>query len=448
MRVISRVGVYWFLAGVAVAGCDESRSRGGSQGIGPGGGKADDPVSFIEEDNYGPVAQYLKSNANFPVPGADGADGDGQADEGGDGQADGDGGGQADGGGDSCTGFQCNDGACIDATWKCDQIDDCAGAEDEANCPADGGGDGDADGGGDGGDGGDGGGESCSGFACNDGTCIDASWKCDQENDCAGGEDEANCPADGGDGGGGETCGGFTCNDGTCIDIDWVCDELVDCQGGEDEASCVSDGDGVSIDPTFIPQRDTQAVTASCLATWTVAGATTGSLAAKAATSGCVGGGLAVGFFSGGTGFAAAGVCFAGNASNADAIAGGVFGALSGLTGGLVFCEGGALDLATQAFSKLVETQSVPLYKVETKTKTCDPCAVPQGAPEPARVDCVPPSKPHHPCKSHHWHVYSWQVNQNPETCECHNNKREEVLCYDPVGDPDIASDPLWNVCL
>ena len=289
-------------------------------------------------------------------------------------------------------------------------------------------------------------------FSATTGTCIISEWKCDQYVDCAGGEDEAGCsPSD--DGGGGDdgaaTCDGFECNDGTCIESSWVCDELVDCQGGEDESGCQIAPDGpVGFDPDFAAANDTQAVSGSCLAMWTTAGATTGSLAAKAATTSCASGGVLLGFVSGGTTLGAAAVCFLGNVSNADVIAGGVFGALSGLTGGLVFCEGGALDLATSAIRDLVESKPVPVYKIEPKDKACDPCPVPDTPPEPDRVDCVPPSKTHEPCKSHHWHIYSWQVNQNPETCECHNNKREEVLCYDPVGDPDTANDPLWNVCL
>lgn len=31
--------------------------------------------------------------------------------------------------------YTCNDGQCIPATWECDDYDDCAGAEDEADCP-------------------------------------------------------------------------------------------------------------------------------------------------------------------------------------------------------------------------------------------------------------------------------------------------------------------------
>ena len=427
-----QVAACFVVVAVASSGCDDSRSRGASQGI--AGSKADEPVTFIEEDNYGPIAQYLHSNADFPVPSGNdadnGQDGDG-APGGSEGGDDGD-----DGNNEACSGFQCNDGTCIEASWKCDQYDDCPNAEDESGCP----GDGD-----DGGDAADGGNETCSGFACNDGTCIEAGWKCDQEQDCAGGEDEADCP-DTGDAGG-ESCGGFTCNDGTCIETTWVCDELVDCQDGEDEASCASDGSGVSIDPEFMSAVGTQKDASSCLATWIVTGAASGSLAAKAATAACASGGVVVGFVSGGTGFVAAAACFVSNVTNGDAIVGGVFGALSGLTGGLVFCEGGALDLANQALSQLVETQTVPVYKIETQDKTCEPCAIPGSPPEPARVDCVPPSKLHYPCKSHHWHVYSWQVNQNPQTCECHNNKREEVLCYDPVGDPVHAEDPLWDVC-
>ena len=436
---MNQVRLCLLITGAAVSGCDASVSRDSTPAGGIGGGKTDDPVTFIEEDNYGPIAEYLHSNADFPIPNANGADdggGAGDNDSADDGANDGADDGANDGADDgSCSGFKCNDGTCIETSWKCDEIDECPNAEDEADCPADGS---------DGNDGNDG--KTCNGFACNDGECIQTDWKCDQIEDCSAGEDEVGCP--GTNDSSGETCSGFSCNDGTCIDSGWVCDELLDCQGGEDEASCASDGDGASIDVAFAAEQDTQAISHSCLAIWTGVGAGAGAAAAKSATASCVGGGIAIGFVSGGTGFAVAGACGITNASQIDAITGAVFGALSYLAAGLVLCEGGALDLATQAFEEYIQTRSVPLYQVEPKDKACEPCAAPQGVPEPARVDCVPPSKPHHPCKSHHWHVYSWQVNQNPETCECHNNKREDVLCYDPVGDPDIASDPIWDVCL
>jgi len=76
-------------------------------------------------------------------------------------------------------------------------------------------------------------------FVCGDGSCISADWECDGENDCAGGEDEAEC--------GGATTAGpstecddttFECGDGLCIPGDWECDGYDDCAGGEDEAEC------------------------------------------------------------------------------------------------------------------------------------------------------------------------------------------------------------------
>ena len=98
-------------------------------------------------------------------------------------------------------GFSCNDGSTIASDWVCDGDADCPQGEDELNC--------------------EGGGLSCEAvydnalggcgvipdviyqaadmtcygsYTCADGSVISGSWQCDGEPDCAGGEDELNCP--------------------------------------------------------------------------------------------------------------------------------------------------------------------------------------------------------------------------------------------------------------
>jgi hypothetical protein len=349
-----------------------------------------------------PVAQYLSSNASHPLPndgggdspsnpGNDGAGGTGGAED-----PDPNPGGNT-GTPEACDGFQCNDGQCIDSGWRCDGLSDCSGGEDEQGCPTGG---------------------------ANDPSAGDPT----------GGDPTGSAPA----------CDGFECNDGVCIDESWRCDEIVDCAGGEDEAGCAMAR--APFDGAFQDDDAAAFVSQSCLATWTTSGAAAGTLAGEAIAKACTGGGAVLGFVSGGTGFAAATVCAVGDGLQVDAIAGGVFGALSGLTGGLVFCEGGALDMANQALNSLLSSRSIPTFKVETKDNVCPPCPAPPAFPSrPGRLRAAvsPPS----PVYVASLARLSLEVNQNPSTCECFNNKREEVLCYDPVADPDIASDPIWAVC-
>ncbi|CAG7818934.1 unnamed protein product, partial [Allacma fusca] len=64
--------------------------------------------------------------------------------------------------------FECSDGNCIPAHWKCDREWDCS--DDEADCtcePTD--------------------------FRCDDGLCIPRSWECDDSADCRDKSDERNC---------------------------------------------------------------------------------------------------------------------------------------------------------------------------------------------------------------------------------------------------------------
>ncbi|XP_022111041.1 very low-density lipoprotein receptor-like [Acanthaster planci] len=110
--------------------------------------------------------------------------------------------------------FACNDGSCIPDYWKCDQWDDCSGGEDEAGCPC-----------------------RSDQFTCNDGSCIPGSWKCDQWLDCSEGEDEDGCAVPPHPG----NCPGyqFQCFFSyDCVDYTDLCDGEDDCSAGEDELFC------------------------------------------------------------------------------------------------------------------------------------------------------------------------------------------------------------------
>ncbi|RWS26033.1 hypothetical protein B4U80_01969, partial [Leptotrombidium deliense] len=85
--------------------------------------------------------------------------------------------------------------------------------------------------------------KNCTGFMCNDGTCIDSSLKCDCKQDCKDGSDEIGCDT--------SKCfneselicqqkGSFSCYEekNVCIYGIMVCDGINDCKNGEDERNC------------------------------------------------------------------------------------------------------------------------------------------------------------------------------------------------------------------
>nr|KAF6496225.1 LDL receptor related protein 2 [Rousettus aegyptiacus] len=110
--------------------------------------------------------------------------------------------------------FRCEDGHCIDASWRCDGTKDCLDDSDETGCPP----------------------PSCQSgyFQCQSKElCIPNSWVCDDEQDCADGSDEhQHCP--------GRTCSNhqMTCSSGECIPNEYRCDHVRDCSDGSDEKDC------------------------------------------------------------------------------------------------------------------------------------------------------------------------------------------------------------------
>lgn len=150
-------------------------------------------------------------------------------------------------------------GTCIQISWQCDNMNDCNGGEDEVGCSANND---------DSGGGGGGGGvtvNTCSSseYFCEAnspwGSCIAASWNCDQISDCYDGADEAGCSPGGGGGTPEGTCeaGYFNCVNPyyivDCIPDFWKCDGMDDCYAGEDETSaqCPNGGapGGVAVSP-------------------------------------------------------------------------------------------------------------------------------------------------------------------------------------------------------
>ncbi|KYQ57902.1 Enteropeptidase, partial [Trachymyrmex zeteki] len=106
---------------------------------------------------------------------------------------------------DSCVGFLCGDGKCLDSSAICNMLVECPGAEDEANC-------------------------TCADFLK---TQLLYQKICDGIADCWDYSDESNC----------DWCekGQFVCgNSKSCVDMDKVCNGFSDCPGGEDEKQCTA----------------------------------------------------------------------------------------------------------------------------------------------------------------------------------------------------------------
>ncbi|CAJ0568186.1 unnamed protein product, partial [Mesorhabditis spiculigera] len=74
-------------------------------------------------------------------------------------------------------------------------------------------------------------------FRCNDGKCVRSEWRCDGSGDCAGGEDEKDCPHPGCKSDQWQ-CDKYEFHSVSCIAEYQRCDNITDCHDGSDEKDC------------------------------------------------------------------------------------------------------------------------------------------------------------------------------------------------------------------
>ncbi|XP_050504150.1 sortilin-related receptor-like isoform X5 [Diabrotica virgifera virgifera] len=140
--------------------------------------------------------------------------------------------------------YQCDRGNCILASWVCDGDVDCTGGEDEKDCDTS---------------------VNCSRseFKCQtDGRCIPATAVCDGHVDCSDKTDELSCDDKFPDGFGAPNCtfGMFPCNE-TCYPVYLLCDGKIDCEDGYDEKNCSTKARVYQINKMEVDERFTNAST-------------------------------------------------------------------------------------------------------------------------------------------------------------------------------------------